>query len=98
MSLVCGVDANSDLLASLLLPSVRIFCFNDGVSRDKDGRGMLLTACAVRQAGYIHTWIMPCFGAYHYAVLRVIAPCKVVSETQQDLWPEWVMYRRLSLS
>jgi hypothetical protein len=46
------VHSNSYLLASLLLPSVRVAGL-DGYL--KDSRAALLMACAVRQAGYKHT-------------------------------------------
>jgi hypothetical protein len=44
---------NIDLLASLLLPSVRVFgtCHS---SREQT----IVTACALRQAGYKHTWVV----------------------------------------
>jgi hypothetical protein len=47
------LDANADLLASLLLPSVWVFVS----SYLGDGRATLLVACALRQAGFKHTWI-----------------------------------------
>jgi hypothetical protein len=48
-----GIIENPDLLASLLLPSVRVFS-----SWHFDAEAALLTACALRQAGYTHTWNM----------------------------------------
>jgi hypothetical protein len=52
LSEVCG---NADLLASLLLPSVRVFCsFHD------DFRAALVMACALRQAGYKYAWVPWC--------------------------------------
>jgi hypothetical protein len=45
------VASDADLLASLLLPSVRVLS-----SCHTDARSALLTACALRQAGYQHTW------------------------------------------
>jgi hypothetical protein len=50
------VTAHADLLASLLLPSVRVFV----TCHDFSGQGALLTACALRQAGYKHTWVAKC--------------------------------------
>jgi hypothetical protein len=47
------VSSNADLLVSLLLPSVRVFS-----SCHLDDRSALLTACALRQAGYKHTWAL----------------------------------------
>jgi hypothetical protein len=49
-----AVSDNPDLVASLLLPSVRVFI----ASYHSDSRSALLTACGVRQAGYKHTWTM----------------------------------------
>jgi hypothetical protein len=49
-----SVETNADLLASLLLPSVRVF-----VSEHYSTGQALLLACALRQAGYKHTWA-PC--------------------------------------
>jgi hypothetical protein len=51
------VKTNADLLASLLLPSVRVFrtCYPD-----HDKIQVLLTACAIRRAGYKHTWFCIC--------------------------------------
>jgi hypothetical protein len=46
------VKTYADLVASLLLPSVRVFR-----SCHCDVRGALLTACALRQAGYMHIWV-----------------------------------------
>jgi hypothetical protein len=45
------VSSNADLLSRLLLPSVRVF-----LSCHKGARSALLMACALRQAGYKHTW------------------------------------------
>jgi hypothetical protein len=51
--LTFGVDENPDLLASLLLPSVRVFS-----SWHCDAEAAVVTACALRQAGYTHIWKM----------------------------------------
>jgi hypothetical protein len=45
------VFENADMLASLLLPSVRVF----GSCHNSRGEA-IVTACALRQAGYKHTW------------------------------------------
>jgi hypothetical protein len=49
------VKASVDLVASLLLPSVRVFS-----TYHFDVKQALVTACAVRQAGYKHFWAMGC--------------------------------------
>jgi hypothetical protein len=49
VTLPVGVGHNADLVASLLLPTVRVFRSNP----DYDEEGLLM-ACAVRQAGYRH--------------------------------------------
>jgi hypothetical protein len=46
-----AIQENSDQVASLLLPSVRVF-----YSAHCSGGAALLTACAVRQAGYKYIW------------------------------------------
>jgi hypothetical protein len=89
MSLVGGVKTDPDLLASLLLPSVRVFCLPDD-----DNRKSLLTACALRQAAYKHTWITPdCSNEIktERAVLREIAFCDIVHEYRTEE-PEWVIF------
>jgi hypothetical protein len=45
------VEDNADLLTSLLLPSVRVF-----ISDQMEPSAALVTACAVRQIGYKHSW------------------------------------------
>jgi hypothetical protein len=59
VTVVALVCPNADLLASLLLPSVRVFASvhshpPSSTSRD-DRAALLLTACALRQKGYKHT-------------------------------------------
>jgi hypothetical protein len=61
------VDANADLMASLLLPSVRLFG-----SRPLNDRTALLTACAMRQVGYQHTWILQ---TDYRAIVVALVPC-----------------------
>jgi hypothetical protein len=51
VSVTSMIEAHGDLLASLILPSVRVFTFGHA-----DDREALLTACGLRQAGYKHTW------------------------------------------
>jgi hypothetical protein len=50
------IEQNADLLASLVvvLPSVEVFVS----SEDAEIRELLLTACALRQAGYKHVWAL----------------------------------------
>jgi hypothetical protein len=67
VGVVSGVTTNADLLVSLLLPSVGVFIsrptFNerDIISRPtSNDREALLTACALRQAGFKHTWAVEC--------------------------------------
>jgi hypothetical protein len=55
VGVVDKVCSAPDLLASLLLPSVRVF-----VSFYHNSQGALLTACALRQVGYKHTWAVSC--------------------------------------
>jgi hypothetical protein len=53
--LLSNVRLNADLLASLVLPSVRVFMSFHGHTP-----AALLTACALRQAGYKHHWTLWC--------------------------------------
>jgi hypothetical protein len=68
------VRANADLLASLLLPSVRVLVtplfFHDDPAAD---RAALLTACALRREGYKHTWAVECAPEVE-DLARAIAP------------------------
>jgi hypothetical protein len=65
------VGSSADMLASLLLPSVRVF-----VSSHRDPQGALLTACALRQAGYKHTWAVDYPPEVDGAV-RAIVQCRL---------------------
>jgi hypothetical protein len=72
------VCTDADLVASLLLPSVRVFC-----SCHANSQAALLTACALRQAGYKHTWIIHWTGIdskpeLERAALLAIAACKII--------------------
>jgi hypothetical protein len=53
--LLCEVHVDDHLVASLLLPSVRVF-----FSSHLHTKGARLAACAVRQAAYKHTWVVAC--------------------------------------
>jgi hypothetical protein len=67
-----GASVNVDLLVSLLLPSVRVFitCLR------LDRRAPLMVACALRQAGYKHTWEVR-FPFYTWnRVVEIVAACK----------------------
>jgi hypothetical protein len=72
VGLISTVYANADLLASLLLPSMRVFrtCF-------WNTRGPLLTACGMRQVGYKHIWGGTCREDVRDAV-REITECTLV--------------------
>jgi hypothetical protein len=72
------IDTNADLVASLLLPSVRVF----GTPRLWNRRAFLLTACAVRQAGYKHSWVAPRSQRESESVVGEIARCRF-----SDLYP-----------
>jgi hypothetical protein len=72
-----GVEANADQLTALLLPSVRVF-----ISYCSDSQAALLTACALRQVGFEHTWELRGSKSNErddlYRIIRAIARCKVV--------------------
>jgi hypothetical protein len=92
ISLTSEVKTNADQVASLLLPSVRVF-------RSYYFRihAALLTACALRQAGYKHTWAT-CWvvadgrDSSGTAVLLAIAPCRIVA--LENHFDPWEMPRR----
>jgi hypothetical protein len=78
------VCSSADLLAGLLLPSVRVF-----VSSHKTPREALLTACALRQMGYEHTWAVDCPREVQHAV-QAIAQCKLGdAQASGQGVPEW---------
>jgi hypothetical protein len=58
VGVVSRIIANADLVASLLLPSVRVF-----IPREANRRALILIACALRQTGYKHAWFV-CFDPY----------------------------------
>jgi hypothetical protein len=67
------VKTNADLLASLLLPSVRVFC-----SSHANERSAVIMACALRQVSYEHTWSVSS-DAYRIVKAAVGAQCRVVN-------------------
>jgi hypothetical protein len=73
------VTANADLLASLLLPSVRVF-----VSSSHKESEAALTACALRQAGYKHVWTVKCPPALRDAV-RAMSNC-ALGDVEGQKW------------
>jgi hypothetical protein len=81
-----SVASNADLLASLLLPSVRVF-----ISSHYDHEAALLMASALRQAGYRHTWAprLHCpFCPFNIQeAVRVIAQCRLDEARIVDFGP-----------
>jgi hypothetical protein len=85
VSLPHEIQSNADLVTSLLLPGVRVFFSFANV----------LTACALRQAGYKHTWITgkaqteefdySDMSSSEIAVLLMIAPGRVVVLPLRDI-------------
>jgi hypothetical protein len=76
MTVLSDVDANADLVASLILPNVRVFV----CSPYHDGRAVLLTACAVRRAGYKHVLLLYVENEKRtdiLSILHAIAPCTI---------------------
>jgi hypothetical protein len=80
---VRGLGKYADLLASLLLPSVRVLC----TSRD---RAPALLACALRQAGYKHIWTVSPDYDVDVDVLRATARCELGDVTAQ----RWLLSRK----
>jgi hypothetical protein len=73
------VDDHANLLASLLLPSVRVFGSSHYTSH-----AALLTACALRQAGYQHIWAVDCPEGGK-DVCRAISQCKLGQRNVDEL-------------
>jgi hypothetical protein len=76
---------NEDLLASLLLPSVRVF----GSRKNNYRRGALLNACAVRQAGYRHILLLDPRWTALKGIVRDIAPCTLGDEIIGFYYTGW---------
>jgi hypothetical protein len=70
VQVVPDIKISADLLASLLLPSVRIFATSYGCYEG----ATLVMACAMRQAGYKHVWAAFCLDDVKEA-LRAIVGC-----------------------
>jgi hypothetical protein len=77
------VTTNVDLLASLLLPGVRVFG-----SAHNGAREAILTACALRQTGHKHSvavWCHPTLHGAECSILRSIAPgCRIAMENSWE--------------
>jgi hypothetical protein len=95
------VEANADLIASLLLPSVRVLV-PGGFQRQP--ALLLLTACALRDVGFKHT-VVPSEDdkKLFEGMLRAIAPCCIIGDyhvhwqSHSDWWavrvgPCWLTY------
>jgi hypothetical protein len=75
---------DADQLASLLLPSVRIFG-----SYPSCDDVYLLMACALRRSGYKYTWVGQVqFDPPFEKIIRVIAQCRLVEKYNLGLRAE----------
>jgi hypothetical protein len=91
------VRAHGDLVASLVLPSVRVFILSDFV----DERSALLMACGLRQVGYKHAWALGRFAISNERIrgfcesLRSIAPSSrlvgMTSAGYASKRPPWII-------
>jgi hypothetical protein len=81
------VSDNVDQLASLLLPSVRVFTSDPG----KTSRDVLLLSCALRQVGYKHTWGVYPRSPEELAAAREVASCRVVKYLEEGACRSWWM-------
>jgi hypothetical protein len=87
------VTRNVGLLTSLLLPSVRVFASEGGVRRE-----LLVLACALRQAGYKHTWAVYCRNEGE-DIVEAIAQCRLGQLPTEELrdrllaWSDWIGLR-----
>jgi hypothetical protein len=76
------IQANADLLASLLLPSIRVLVTCTGNNQET-----LLLACALRQRGYKHVWAFQCEPENVKPAARAITQCRFsVVESHNSLW------------
>jgi hypothetical protein len=84
------VDENVDRLASLLLPSVRVFA---STPDDCQQTSAILTACALRQAGYKHNWALQSFrdGYVPPAGLGSFRIVHVKFKCSADVRPSWTL-------
>jgi hypothetical protein len=88
-----GVDTNADLVARLLLPSVRVF----STFHYCESPAALLTACVLRQAGYKHIWA-PRFEREHESAVPIaIVPCRIVHDDIEYNHPAWAILPRRGL-
>jgi hypothetical protein len=87
---LCEVTTHPDQVASLILvlPSVRIL-----VSSYRDGLCGLLTACALRQTGFQHTWAVAYWPNPRdhrverlHEIVRAIVPCQIPG---QESWRQY---------
>jgi hypothetical protein len=72
------VTNDADLLASLLLPSVWVFIS----TLHSHDRSALLTACALRQAGYKHTWAPLNISRRVLNAAQETAQCEIVADSR----------------
>jgi hypothetical protein len=82
------VKVNVDKVVSLLLPSVRVFV------SFYSGRVGLLVACALRQAGYEHTWATLWesreeIGIEKGVLHAIVAPCQIAPFGEYE--PPWAI-------
>jgi hypothetical protein len=79
VKVVPDMRANADLLASLLLPGVRVFVSSYG---ENGNRAALVTACALRRAGYKHFWAVKCSLARDD--IAAVAGCRLGDVSSHD--------------
>jgi hypothetical protein len=85
-----GAGSNSDLLASLLLPSVRVF----RTGHMDDPQAALMTACALREAGYKLTWELYCWYPKEFAGIPGVVPsCTFGNDIGQRSRADWCVSR-----
>jgi hypothetical protein len=87
LEIASSVGSNADLLASLLLPTVRTF-----VSIHRTDQASILTSSALRQAGYKHIWapVLHC-SRTAFVTLQAIAQCRLDEANVYDNYPEFLV-------
>jgi hypothetical protein len=85
------VRHDADLLASLLLPKVRVF----GLGGLRSRQAALLVACAVHQAGYKHTLVLDrkMVEKFEGTIIRAIASCIIGEDSSYHKPTVWCVHR-----
>jgi hypothetical protein len=85
VSVPTGVETSADLLASLLLPGVRVFA-----TPYLDPPASFMLACALRQRGYKHAWVVSSRDKDVH-MLRAVSGCRLDDERRiNESWDDHI--------